>query len=78
MPAREDSPNRNALVRTALSALLLAGLVFLSAGAGILLTRQTGRIAALWPANAVMLSVMLRAGPGLGRWPGWPAIWPPT
>ena len=67
MPARQDAPNRNGLAGAALSVLLLAGLVFLTAGAGILLTRQTGRIAALWPANAVMLSLILRAGPG--RWP---------
>ena len=66
MPARQDAPNRNGLAGAALSVLLLAGLVFLTAGAGILLTRQTGRIAALWPANAVMLSLILRAGPG--RW----------
>src|ERR1700761_59290 len=67
MPARQFSPNRTGLAGAALSALLLAGLVLLTAGAGIVLTRETGRIAALWPANAVMFSVILRAG--LGRWP---------
>ena len=71
MLARDDLQNRTGEAEAGIGsgviwALVLAGLVFVAAAAGILLTRETGRIAALWPANAVMLCFILRAAPG--RW----------
>jgi PAS domain S-box-containing protein len=49
-----------------LAAPVLGILVFLTAAAGIVLTEETGRIAALWPVNALMLGFLLRAAPGQG------------
>jgi PAS domain S-box-containing protein len=71
MSASDELQNRTSQADVAigsgtLMALALAVLVFLVAVSGILLTRETGRIATLWPANAVMLSFILRAEPG--RW----------
>lgn len=43
--------------------------VFLVAVAGIKLTQQTGRIASIWLANAVVLLALL--GSGRRRWPLW-------
>src|ERR1700733_10603427 len=71
MSARDELQSRTRQARTTIGsgtllALALAALVFLVAISGILLTRETGRIATLWPANAVMLSFILRAEPR--RW----------
>jgi PAS domain S-box-containing protein len=71
MLARDDLRDRTGRAEAGFGSslgwtLVLAGLVFVSAIAGILLTRETGRIAALWPANAVMLCFILRAAPE--RW----------
>jgi PAS domain S-box-containing protein len=43
---------------------LVALLVFLTAWGGIALTRETGRIATIWFANAVLLAAVLRTAPG--------------
>ena len=51
---------------------LVAGItlgVFLAAYLGIELTRESGRIASIWLANAVVLAALLRTAPK--RWAGW-------
>lgn len=49
--------------------LLMVGLCFgLTAYAGITLTRDTGRIAAVWVPNAILLTILLRTDRG-ARWP---------
>jgi signal transduction histidine kinase/CheY-like chemotaxis protein/HPt (histidine-containing phosphotransfer) domain-containing protein len=44
-----------------LSLFLVAFVVFATAYAGIEFTRQAGRVAILWPANAFMLAILLRS-----------------
>ncbi len=43
-----------------IQAAALAVIYFLAASAGILLTREAGNVATLWPANAILLAVLLR------------------
>ena len=51
------------------AALLMVGLCFgLTAYAGITLTRDTGRIAAVWVPNAILLTILLRTDRE-ARWP---------
>ena len=45
----------------------IAASVFLVAWAGVLLTRQNGRIASVWLANAVAVAILLRSPKQ--RWP---------
>ena len=54
---------RDRIMRSPWTGALVSALVFgLVAWAGIELTRLGGRIAALWPANAVMLAILMMAG----------------
>ncbi|MFD1328787.1 GGDEF domain-containing protein [Mycoplana ramosa] len=53
----------------AYDALLVAGVIFCAALFGIL-TRPVGFLAAFWPANAVLLGIMIRS-PRLAAFPGW-------
>ena len=68
MQAQDDAPEktlpaRSRLGSSAVQALVLAGLVFAVAWGAILLTRDSGRIAVLWPVNAVVFCFVLRAAP---------------
>lgn len=55
--------------RVARDALLVAGVIFCAALFGIL-TRPVGFLAAFWPANAVLLGIMIRS-PRLASFSGW-------
>jgi PAS domain S-box-containing protein len=63
-PARARPP-RNDIATVAIVGVAVYGLALIS----IAFTRDIGRIAAVWPANAIVLAAMLRSRRGL-----WPAI----
>ncbi len=48
-------------MKSAQQALLLSVAYFIAAGVGIALTREANSIATLWPANAVLLAMLLRS-----------------
>lgn len=57
------------LARAPRDAMLVAGIIFCAALFGIL-TRPVGFLAAFWPANAILLGIMIRQ-PRLAGLPGW-------
>ena len=62
--ANDPRPHR---LQSLLAAVLLGAVVAVLAAASIQFTRATGRVAAVWPANAVVVAAMLRAP--FKRWP---------
>ncbi|CAN7481378.1 diguanylate cyclase [Rhizobium sp. LjRoot98] len=67
--AQNWKSSQGTLTGTARDAIILAGIVFVAALLGIL-TRPMGLLALLWPANAVLLGVMVRR-PGFATAFGW-------
>ena len=65
MPGFAGEARRHPLV----PALWMTAGVFAAAWAGIELTRESGRIASIWMANAVVLLALLKTAPR--RWPWW-------
>lgn len=67
--AQNWKSSQGTLTGTARDAIILAGIVFLAALLGIL-TRPMGLLALFWPANAILLGVMIRR-PGFATAFGW-------
>lgn len=68
-PVVERTGDRNAIGAGRYTPLLVFAVVFGASLFGIY-TRPVGFLANLWPANAIMLALMLRV-PGACRWSGW-------
>lgn len=48
---------------------MVGGICFVLSWAAVSLTRTSGSVAAIWPATAILLAVLLRSTPS--RWPGY-------
>lgn len=69
LAAEKDGHRPNGTLDLLLRMVMVGGICFALSWAAVSLTRTSGSVAAIWPATAILLAVLLRSTPS--RWPGY-------